>query len=478
MRAHLRLWGRYSIPVLAIGAASLLFFVARPFQSDFDLVYFGFSIAVLLSAAIAGLYPGLLAATLALVLLVLASSPASPAEKLARPIIFASQGILLALVGNAIGNARTEDVRVAWSKRYFFSALFVFTATALKLAMWRRIETGMPFVFYYLTAAASAWLGGFGPGLLATLLAALSARFFFLDPQYSLVIASPNEKLRLALFILEGVGISYIAGKQIAVRQVADRAIQRTRHLAESLLQSTVRARALQMLSKDVIWEWDLPASLSRNSELVNGNSETAASSFTSWAAGIHPGDCLRTLGTLRSAVQEGAGEWRGEYRRMFPEAGYVRVSDHAFILRDGGRHPVRVIGRSETHDTSGTSTGLEENAPYRAVFYNNPHAMLLADRGLQVIDANDAACTLLGYTRGALTGRDLDNLLSRAARVTILGLSPADPRSVTFEEDCVRATGERFHARIRAAMIDGTRNTSADRVITIEQTGRASLGA
>lgn len=153
-----------------------------------------------------------------------------------------------------------------------------------------------------------------------------------------------------------------------------------------------------------------------------------------------------------------------------------MRVSDHAFILRDGGKQPVRIIGRSETHETPGLSAGFGEHGAYRAVFENNPYAMLLADRGLQVVDANNAACTLLGYARGALTGRDLDRLLSRAARVTILGLSPGDPRSVTFEEDCVRATGEVFHARIRAAMIDGTRNAFADRVITIEETARARL--
>jgi PAS domain S-box-containing protein len=305
--------------------------------------------------------------------------------------------------------------------------------------------------------------------LLATLLAALSARFFFLDPRYSLVVASPVEQLRVGLFIIEGIGLSYISGKQVTARQVANRAIQRMRHLTESLLQSTVRARALQTLSRDIIWEWDLPASL-RNSGIANGSSDASSSSFTSWISGIHPGDSLRVLGSLTSAVQEGAAEWRGEYRRMFPEKGYLRVSDHAFILRDGGKHPVRVIGRSEPHEISSPPAGFGENGPYRAVFENNPYAMLLADHGLQVVDANIAACTLLGYARDALTGRGLDDFLSRAARVTILGLSPADPRSVTFEEDCVRATGEVFHARISAAMIDGTRNTSADRVITIEE--------
>lgn len=476
MRAHLTLWGRYSIAILAIGVASLLFLVAEPFQSEFDIVYFGLSMAVLLSAAIAGLYPGLFAAILALLLL-LPAPMASAAEKVSRLTIFASQGVLLALVGNAIGDARAEDVHIAWTRRYFLPGLFVFTATGVKLVMWRRIESGMPFVFYYLTTAASASLGGFGPGLLATLLAALCARFFFLYPQYSLAVASPVEALRVGLFIIEGIGISYIAAKQITFRKVAHRAIQRMRHLAELLIQSAIRARALQTLSKDVIWEWDLPESI-RSSDIGNGSSDTTSSSFTSWISGIHPGDCLRVLGSLRSAVLQGAAEWRGEYRRMFPEKGYVRVSDHAFILRDSGKHPVRVIGRSEADEVLSPPADFGENYPYRAVFVNNPHAMLMADGGLQVVDANKAACTLLGYARDALKGRDLDHLLSRAAKVIILGLGPADPRTVTFEEDCVRATGEVFHARITAAMIDAVKRTPADRVITIEETARGGLNA
>jgi PAS domain S-box-containing protein len=344
--------------------------------------------------------------------------------------------------------ARAEGAFVTWGERYLRPVLLVSTATAVKLAVWRNVECEMPFMFYYVTTAASAWLGGFGPGLLATFLSALCARFFFLDPRYSVSVIAPMDALRVGLFIVEGVGISYLSGKQNAAREAAHRAIQRMRQYGDLLLQSTLRARALRTLSKDVVWEWDLPPSITIPDDATADVDTSAASSFSAWLSGIHPGDRLRILASLKAAMQEGGAEWYGEYRRLFPGRGYVRVSDHAFILRDAARHPVRVVGRSETEDTRRPPAGFEEEGPYRALFENNPYAMLLADRGLHILDANNAACDVLGYSHDALTRRGLDDVLPTSASVVILGLSSVGAPSITFEEDCTRATGEVFRAR------------------------------
>src|SRR5687767_14064665 len=46
--------------------------------------------------------------------------------------------------------------------------------------------TALPFIFFFPAVAGAAWLGGWGPGLLAAGLAALTAQYFFIDPVYSL----------------------------------------------------------------------------------------------------------------------------------------------------------------------------------------------------------------------------------------------------------------------------------------------------
>jgi PAS domain S-box-containing protein len=471
-------WERYALAIAAVAAASFLYLAAAPAEIDSDLAYFGLSAAVLFSSAVAGPGPAVLATVLgALVSVNLFTSSALSlqvgfATESARLIIFVSQGVLLALIGDVIRNARTEEVYMAWRTRYLRSFLFVLAATGVKLVAWWKVEYDMPFVFYYAATAAAAWLGGVGPGLLATLTAALCARLFFMDPVYSLSVSSPIAAVRLGLFIVEGIAISAIAGKHMTARRAANRAIQRMRQYGDLLLQSTVRARALQTLSKDVVWEWDLPPSIAirEDADSVSGNG--AASTFTSWLSGVHPRDRLKVLASLKAAMQEGVAEWCEEYRRLLPGKGYVCVSDHAFILRDSARHPVRVIGRTtEAVATNRSPEDVEREGAYEALFENNPHAMLLTDRRLHIVDANNAACDVLGYSRDAITKRCLHDVLPWAARGIILGLTPEDSFS-TFEEDCLRATGEVFRAKITAAMLSGM--MSADRVITIEETADA----
>jgi PAS domain S-box-containing protein len=471
-------WEHYALAIAAITVASFLYLAAASPEIDSDLAYFGLSAAVLFSSAVAGSGPGVLANVLSALVSVnlFASSRLSLhvgfATGSARPIIFVTQGVLLALIGDVIRNARTEDVHMAWTTRYLRALLFVLAATGVKLLALRKVEYDMPFVFYYVATAAAAWLGGVGPGVLATLMAVLCARFLFIDPVYSFSVSSPTTAVRLSLFIVEGIAISIIAGKHITARRTANRAIQRMRQYGDLLLQSTVRARALRALSKDVVWEWDLPPSIAIREDTDIGCGNGEASTFATWLSGVHPRDRLKVLASLKAAMQEGIAEWCEEYRRLLPGKGYVCVSDHAFILRDSARHPVRVVGRS-TEAVAGNRSpeDVEREGAYEALFENNPHAMLLTDRRLHIVDANNAACDVLGYSRDALMNRCLRDLLPCSARGIILGLTPEDSLS-TFEEDCLRGTGEVFRAKITAAMISGM--MSADRIITIEDTADA----
>jgi PAS domain S-box-containing protein len=470
-------WERYALAIAAVAVTSFLYLAAAPPEIDSDLAYFGLSVSILFSSAVAGIGPGMLATVLGAFVSVYLFTSSTPLDRgfmtqSARLTIFVTQGVLLALIGDVIRNSRAEDVHMGWKTRYLRAFLFVLGATGMKLVAWWNVEYDMPFVFYYAALTAAAWLGGVGPGVLATITAALCARFFFMDPTYSLSVSSRTGAARLSLFILEGMAISAIAGKHVTARRAANRAIQRMRQYGDLLLQSTVRARALQTLSKDVVWEWDLPPSITIREEAHIGSGNGRNSTFTSWLSGVHPRDRLKIVASLKAAMQEGVAEWREEYRRLLPGKGYMRVSDHAFILRDSSRHPVRVIGRStESADAHRWPEDFGRDGAYEALFENNPNPMLLTDRRLHIVDANNAACDVLGYSRHALTKRGLDDLLPRAARGLILGLTPEDALS-TFEEDCLRATGEVFRAKITAAMVSGM--TSADRIITIEETADA----
>ena len=54
----------------------------------------------------------------------------------------------------------------------------------------------------------SAYLGGLGPGLVATFLGAAAGQYFFLEPRHSFKLHDPGAAYGLGLFVLAGVVIS------------------------------------------------------------------------------------------------------------------------------------------------------------------------------------------------------------------------------------------------------------------------------
>src|SRR5437879_705428 len=64
------------------------------------------------------------------------------------------------------------------------------------------------YMTFFPAVLIAAYLGGIGPGLLATVLSALVATYFLVDPLYSLEVTSVPHAVALALFVLVGAVIS------------------------------------------------------------------------------------------------------------------------------------------------------------------------------------------------------------------------------------------------------------------------------
>lgn len=106
-------------------------------------------------------------------------------------------------------------------RRYGVAVMAVAIALSLKLLLASLIAEESPFLVFFAAIIASALYGGMGAGVLATVLAALTADYFFLTPTYSLLSLSAGQNLRLVLFVLEGLLISKtIAGLKFARRRV------------------------------------------------------------------------------------------------------------------------------------------------------------------------------------------------------------------------------------------------------------------
>jgi PAS domain S-box-containing protein len=466
--------GGYLLAVTALATIALLYVLAGPREVDSDIRYFGFASAVLLCAYFAGVRAGLLATAVASAanayLLLSANAPANSGDTSARLILFVGEALLLVFVGGMIHSAPTDTDRPL-APRYLPAILLTLGATGLKLLWWSALEQEFPFAFFYTATAASAWIGGFGPGLMATMLATVSARYFFIAPIHSLAVASPIEAARVSLFAVEGIALSFLTAQLPEARRLANEAKDQMKHYGQRLWKGSEDARALRAISRDVTWEWNLPPISSvRLDDTQNFDRAGAEADFNLWIHQIHSKDRLKVLASLRSAIERGNSEWTFEYRKLSPGKGYAHVSDHAYIIRDNAWNPIRVVGRSAEMDEGGADQGFQSEGSYRMLFENNPHATLLADKDLQIIAANEAACDLLGYRKNQIIALTLDHLFRGNALEILRRQRQDDTLPVTFEEDCARAIGEVFRARVSAAMVAGLGKSHADRIITIEE--------
>src|SRR3954471_20190484 len=84
---------------------------------------------------------------------------------------------------------------------YAAAAFAVAAAMLLRWLLWPVLGAELAFLFLWPVVMLAAWLGGFGPGLFATLLSAAAALFFLLEPRYTLVVTRPAEYVGLVAFV-------------------------------------------------------------------------------------------------------------------------------------------------------------------------------------------------------------------------------------------------------------------------------------
>lgn len=473
---------RYGLPLASTGFVSLLFFLIGSKDMDTDLRCFAFATAILVSALLGGLGPGLLATGLSalanayLFLPPIFSMHIASEQRIARLVMFTGEGILLAFVGPLFRDARTVDIEMSW-RRYLPALLFVFTATGLKLLAFRSLGQQVPFTFYYAAVAASAWSGGFGAGLLATFLASMSARYFFLDPQYSFSVASLVNGERVFLFLAEGILLSGLSGKYAGARRVAVAAIAQVRQYEQHLKKSIQDVRALRLTSDDVVWEWDLTQDrmIRGATSIERPGTAVAAMTFDSWLEQVHPDDRAAVSTSLESALRGGQDEWHCDYRRLRPGGKIAYLSDHAFVFRDSERNPERMVGRTAdlNRSTAPMQVPGRHGRPQTVLEYN-PVAVLVTNGFLRIVSANQAAADVLGYSPAELSGIPVESvfLADRRQRIgdMLIGLNPFDRASVSFVEDCVRADGKPFRAKINSVAILNLDGFTSSRVVMIEQ--------
>jgi K+-sensing histidine kinase KdpD len=115
--------------------------------------------------------------------------------------------------------------------RYGLAVVLTIVALLLSTSMSLWIQES-PFSLFLAAVAVSAWYGGLGPGLLATVLGGLICSTFFLPPFASPTVATITSAVRLVLFLLVAVLISSLSATLREARYRAEASRQRLQFLA------------------------------------------------------------------------------------------------------------------------------------------------------------------------------------------------------------------------------------------------------
>lgn len=129
--------------------------------------------------------------------------------------------------------------------RYGMGILTVAVILLLKLLIDPFIREESPFLLFLIAVMVSAWYGGLGPGLLATVLSALVSDYVFLVPHYGFLGYTLGQTVELGLFIFEGLVISALTVALHSAKSQAEASMEEARHNEEIRRQSEERFRLL-----------------------------------------------------------------------------------------------------------------------------------------------------------------------------------------------------------------------------------------
>jgi signal transduction histidine kinase len=245
--------------------------------------------------------------------------------------------------------------------RYGTGALSPALALLLALLLWPVIK---PFAMpLFLTAIViSAWQGGKGPGLVATLLSGLIVDYFFITPQYRMSGAW-DDLGRLVVFGLEGFLLSWLVDSRKRVEDEVRKSREELRALSAHLQSGIEKERtriareihdelgqSLTGLKFDVSWLSDQTTEATPVSERLKldatlKNIDTAIQSVRRIATELRP-PVLDTLG-LTAAIEWQAADFQN---RTGIECQLKPMAEDIPLDREGATAVFRVFQESLTN--------------------------------------------------------------------------------------------------------------------------------
>jgi len=215
---------------------------------------------------------------------------------------------------------------------YLVAVLAVAAAAGAGLSVDRLLQSA-PFVSLFLCAILlTAWVGGLGPGLLATGLSILSFDYFFVSPLHSFGFGLDGG-LRVALFTIAALFVVWVSVAQKRTAESLRRARDDLRATVAELRRSETYLAEAQRLSSTGSFGWKIGTDeifWSKETYRIMGFDETASPTIGLLLQRVHPDDREFVQRQLERALQ-GEQRFDYEYRLRMPDGAikHIHVRAH-----------------------------------------------------------------------------------------------------------------------------------------------------
>jgi PAS domain S-box-containing protein len=284
--------------------------------------------------------------------------------------------------------------------------LVAIIAAAIRLQFLEILELRVTFLTFYPAVAVAALYGGLGPGLLATVVSAALANYFWMEPVGSLAIANFADLISIIVFLSSGALISSLA-------EATYRAQARA-HKAETQLKITAeREKAIAVLQES---EERYRVTLGSIGDAVIATDASGlitflnpvAAKLTGWESGAASLQPIKDV--FRIINEQTRQPAQNVVERVLREGSIVNLANHtALVTRDGREIPIedsaapirdqegRVSGVVLVfHDVTEKRRAQEQIESIARFPDENPNPILRISSDGKLLYANRSSATLL----------------------------------------------------------------------------------
>jgi PAS domain S-box-containing protein len=277
----------------------------------------------------------------------------------------------------------------------------------------------------------STWLGGLGPGLVATLVTAVLNDYFFLSPGHVLHVGTLSEAVRAALYVLSALLIAALGSAlRSAQYQAEARRAEAQRHAAQvqrhaaSLRATEERFRSLLANVRDYAI-----VMLDAGGRVVSWNE--GARRITGWEedeivgqpiARFYPAeevDAARPSDALDAATR--AGRFESQGWRVRKDGSRYWAESIITVAEDETGRPRGFwsISRDITERSRAEEAMRASETKFRRLLETAPDGIVIVDEHGRIVLANAQAQRLFGYAEQEFLGQPVEMLLPARLRDT-----------------------------------------------------------